>query len=301
MADPLAVIDQVLATSALTADDRKLLNKIKECCGTDNYFNLDTKRTNKSSTITKNKIPYKNDLFHFVASDQLQFTRVSQLLSCNLSDNDQREQLEETTSSIIGPSETIELSSTNKRNKANKVSKNNKPRQSSRLKRKRAPIPQKLRLRVWRNQFSNSRGQCLMNGICYCCDCEIALEEWHCGHIISDHHGGVTEAHNLRPTCVNCNLAMGTMNMFEYIINNDLPGIRHLKKESKTVVSRALDFAEVVVLTETRLNKLLKHGHITKKSFNKYMKKVKSKRGTMDDRLKIMEEIRTLYKSYIMG
>ena len=74
---------------------------------------------------------------------------------------------------------------------------------------KRKSIPKKIRGQVWENHFGKTT-----TGSCYCCRKELnCLEDWHAGHIIASCNGGADTADNLRPVCVQCNLAMGTESM----------------------------------------------------------------------------------------
>ena len=76
---------------------------------------------------------------------------------------------------------------------------------------KKQSIPQRLRFEVWKEFNGDS-----MNGKCYCCEKSISLEEFHCGHIIPESHGGSTDKSNLRPICSACNLSCGTKNLNEF-------------------------------------------------------------------------------------
>lgn len=85
---------------------------------------------------------------------------------------------------------------------------------------KKKPIPRKLRIEVWRNEFGDS-----FKGQCYACGCNLDYANiWHASHIIAERHGGQLSASNLRPCCVHCNTSMGTMNLYTYIIKHNLKG-----------------------------------------------------------------------------
>lgn len=77
-------------------------------------------------------------------------------------------------------------------------------------------IKKNTREQVWRIHFENNIvGRCKINK----CQNEIHLKTtnpdkvFHCGHIISDKHGGEPSLENLLPICKNCNLAMNTKNL----------------------------------------------------------------------------------------
>ena len=62
---------------------------------------------------------------------------------------------------------------------------------------------------------------------CLCCErTTIRQLEFHCGHVIAEAHGGTTTVDNLRPICAQCNLSMGTQNLFEF-------KAKHFPSESK--------------------------------------------------------------------
>ncbi len=77
---------------------------------------------------------------------------------------------------------------------------------------KRLPIPARIRYAVWRAYCGNQ-----LDSVCFCCQCLIHFEDWHCGHIVADRNGGQVTAENLRPICKACNWAMGTRNMFDWM------------------------------------------------------------------------------------
>jgi hypothetical protein len=52
-----------------------------------------------------------------------------------------------------------------------------------------------------------------------CCKVnEITQMNFACGHVESEHNGGVPTAENLRPICTTCNSSMGVRNMRVYKI-----------------------------------------------------------------------------------
>lgn len=76
-------------------------------------------------------------------------------------------------------------------------------------------ISQKLRKQVWEKEFGTSFQNC-----CPIKDCSNIIKNdkyaWHAGHVVSEHHGGLTVLDNLRPICPQCNLDMGTCNWTDY-------------------------------------------------------------------------------------
>jgi len=83
----------------------------------------------------------------------------------------------------------------------------------------RKKIPSKVRMEVWKNHCGDS-----FSGACFCCRANIDYHSWHASHVISVNSGGGDEVGNLRPCCLGCNQAMGTMNLFSYIGQYGLPG-----------------------------------------------------------------------------
>jgi hypothetical protein len=72
-------------------------------------------------------------------------------------------------------------------------------------------ITKKMRKEVWMK-----RNQTSMVGKCFCCDANIELDNFHCGHIIAEIRGGQTILSNLEPICMGCNLGMKTQNLNDY-------------------------------------------------------------------------------------
>jgi hypothetical protein len=75
----------------------------------------------------------------------------------------------------------------------------------------RPKIPKSIRKKVWEGK----NGTCIY-GPCYCCNEQIALDTFECGHIIPVSLGGQTNEENLLPICHNCNMDMGCINLEEY-------------------------------------------------------------------------------------
>ena len=72
-------------------------------------------------------------------------------------------------------------------------------------------ISSKMRKEVWKKRNGSN-----MNGNCYCCNDDIEYDCFHCGHIISEFNGGLTNLQNIEPICQKCNLSMGIKNMNDY-------------------------------------------------------------------------------------
>jgi hypothetical protein len=107
------------------------------------------------------------------------------------------------------------------------------------IKKKKAAIPKKIRTEVWKKYHGDS-----FIGCCYACGCKLNFaESWHCSHVIAESKGGLIEIDNLRTGCQHCNLSMGNMNLYSYIVENNLkgPGKRHANKYFKNNPSQIGD------------------------------------------------------------
>jgi hypothetical protein len=88
-----------------------------------------------------------------------------------------------------------------------------RPPKSSKPKKKEA-IPAAIKTLVWNKWVGEKEAE----AGCYACKVTtITMRHFHCGHVVSEKHGGKCTIDNLRPICQPCNLSMGTMNMNEYI------------------------------------------------------------------------------------
>jgi len=78
-------------------------------------------------------------------------------------------------------------------------------------KRKKGSIPKNIRFIVWKKLNGKST-----DGICPCCNNNIDINNYECGHIVSRYNGGSDFVSNLLPICSTCNKSMGVQNMNEY-------------------------------------------------------------------------------------
>ena len=83
----------------------------------------------------------------------------------------------------------------------------------------RIKIKKKLRKEVWMKRNGDT-----INGSCFCCNENIDIHNFECGHITSVYHGGNTSLNNLEPICRECNREMGVKNLLTY------------KKEIETII-----------------------------------------------------------------
>ena len=78
---------------------------------------------------------------------------------------------------------------------------------------KKSVIPAVIKNSLWQKYFNEST-----TGKCCSCNIEnISRGNFDCGHIISEHNGGLVTIDNLKPICRLCNSSMSTMNMDEFI------------------------------------------------------------------------------------
>lgn len=75
----------------------------------------------------------------------------------------------------------------------------------------------KIRGAVWKKYFGSHP-----YGLCFCCCRKVTRRNWHCSHVVSIRCGGTNTVDNLRVCCSKCNLSMGTMHMYIYILSNNL-------------------------------------------------------------------------------
>ena len=78
---------------------------------------------------------------------------------------------------------------------------------------KRRPIPQNIRIKVWKREFGDT-----LVGKCHVCQIRLEISQWEAGHIISVFNGGPDSMENLTPLCFSCNRSMSSLNMNEYIM-----------------------------------------------------------------------------------
>jgi hypothetical protein len=81
----------------------------------------------------------------------------------------------------------------------------------------RKSITRRIITSVWKLYFEDDEF-----GSCFCCDKEICkkasdpTKTWNCGHVVSDHDGGLMTVENMRPVCFTCNQLMKTQNMLVF-------------------------------------------------------------------------------------
>ncbi len=79
---------------------------------------------------------------------------------------------------------------------------------------KKESIPAAIKTLVWNKYI----GEKVAEAKCMCCRVTtISMRHHHCSHVLSEKYGGSVTVDNLRPTCANCNLSMGTMSMADFI------------------------------------------------------------------------------------
>lgn len=86
-------------------------------------------------------------------------------------------------------------------------------------KKKRKSIPKNIRFAVWKKINVNC-----IEGICVCCENNVNINNYECGHIVSFYNGGSDSLLNLLPICSECNKSMSIQNMNEFCKEYGMPG-----------------------------------------------------------------------------
>jgi hypothetical protein len=78
---------------------------------------------------------------------------------------------------------------------------------------KKRNIPKRVKDLSWEKWV----GKDVATHACLCCEkTEIRMNSFHCGHVLAEADGGLTEPDNLRPICADCNLSMGRENFNDF-------------------------------------------------------------------------------------
>jgi 5-methylcytosine-specific restriction endonuclease McrA len=94
-------------------------------------------------------------------------------------------------------------------------------------------IPKNLKNQVW--NVYNDKKKAIAK--CYCCNIEeLHITSWHCGHVVAEDNGGLLTVENLRPICSNCNLTMGTQNLYNFMEKYYPDRYKNLKEKSQAQV-----------------------------------------------------------------
>lgn len=124
-----------------------------------------------------------------------------------------------------------------------------------------------LRLEVWYKRFKSSD-----TGLCFsCCNEIICIESsWHCGHIQAAAKKGPKTIDNLEPICVTCNLKMKKQHMHQYIVYNQLKGIKNLPDNKYTIMKPIYDNCKNIA------NELYSNKKITKAALEWFIRDIKT-------------------------
>lgn len=96
---------------------------------------------------------------------------------------------------------------------------------------KKKKIPSRLRFLTWRKHFIT------MDGFCIICTHPISVDNFTCGHVISEYHGGELAIDNLEPICLSCNSSMNTANLYEYKNSLAIPNKYYIEAEKRITKS----------------------------------------------------------------
>ena len=108
---------------------------------------------------------------------------------------------------------------------------------------KKRNIPKRVKDLSWEKWV----GKDVATHACLCCEkAEIRMNSFHCGHVVAEVHGGLTEPDNLRPICADCNLSMGRENFndFKARCGFNKPIVKPKKPAPKKKKSTAKDDSE---------------------------------------------------------
>lgn len=106
-----------------------------------------------------------------------------------------------------------------KASKESNVSKASKESDEGMIKKKKTPIPKKIKQLVWNKYVGEEKG----TSLCKCCNVTtISQMDFACGHIISENDGGTITVENLLPICSLCNTSMNSKNMNDFIEKHGL-------------------------------------------------------------------------------
>ena len=157
---------------------------------TKKYINLDNNTL--VTQVTWSKMSFHDSIFLMCSQNEKRFSLIKAILS-----NEHMVNHFESHLSIV-------LTQATKTPKIRTVAKKEKTTKTS--------IPPRLREQVW----TRDMGNIINGGKCFCCGTTIGYNSFHCGHIISEFHGGLTVLSNLKAVCSSCNLSMGVQNMKEF-------------------------------------------------------------------------------------
>lgn len=296
----------------------RLKEKVQYAKNNKTYYNLDTNRYNAESPTIDKKYQFINKEYRLISNNDSVFnTQLKQLQKDDSLINGAISLVNSIASAIFGNS-INKSNTTNKSSKSSTVPKTNKSSTSSssssssisstssistsstksttksttstksKTETKSKSIPTEIRYQVWRKWNYDQ-----MNGICFCCECPIEIEKFHCAHITARHNEGSIDPNNLRPTCIECNLKMGCMNLYEYILIYNLPGRRNVDKKDPTN-QIFIQSANLTIDALKKLQQLLDNNKITKTEYNQYKTTILSKRLSLDIRLGKIKEIHNL-------
>jgi hypothetical protein len=129
---------------------------------------------------------------------------------------------------------------------------------------KKKHIPKSLKTQVWNYWIGKTKGvsKCLV-----CNLREIEKDSFNCGHIISEHDGGILSVNNLKPICGSCNSSMGTMNMHLFMETYNLGDGYMWKTKILKKIRKNIDDKE-------ELKKIRKKYKIDKSIFKKKVKEL---------------------------
>lgn len=148
-------------------------------------------------------------------------------------------------------------------------------------------IPKAIRSNVWEKHFGKNT-----NGACFCCCNDIDRNQWHAGHVKSYHEGGADTMNNLKPLCVDCNLSMTSLHLYEYMLKHQTDGVKNLPIDKDFIFYSGL----IKISNEARvkLEKLWNERKINKKEVDHYISLIFSSKNSLESRIKALNEVKEL-------
>lgn len=121
---------------------------------------------------------------------------------------------------------------------------------------KRPYISKTFKDAVWDKYIGDS----IAKALCFCCEkTEIRMTSFVCGHVIAVCKGGELHIDNLRPICSECNLSMGTQNLFEFKVklmkfNSQKAGKGKIQIKRKPNISSTVNKTELKSISTSDTN-----------------------------------------------
>ncbi len=240
-------------------DNIEKIKSLRTRCKSTEYVNVDTFRINTITTIRKKKGLSTNDAWQLCSGNKSTLNRYVKTLSSKEVNTVTNKLNKLSVADKKEFNEFVMIDST--QIKHPQINHNILPLAEEEDK----PIPKSVKDVVW---MSTTTKTCQP---CFCCNAIISMADWQCGHIIARKAGGTLQSQNMKQVCKNCNVKMGIMHMYEYILLNDLPGKKNLPANDP-FLPFIHHMVSLVKQTERQLDNLCKGGYMSETEKNDYKK-----------------------------